>query len=76
MLEEGQSLLFLHPIGAIAPGVVIVLTVIAINLLSDGVMRYIDPTQRKLPRMKKARLEAMIDASVNRSEAKQEVPNE
>ena len=76
MLEEGQSLLFLHPIGAIAPGVVIVLTVIAINLLSDGVMRYIDPTQRNLPRMKKARLEAMIDASVNRSEAKQEVPNE
>ena len=76
MLEEGQSLLFLHPIGAIAPGVVIVLTVIAINLLSDGVMRYIDPTQRKLPRMKKARLEAMIDAAVNRSEAKQEVPNE
>ena len=64
MLEEGQSLLFLHPVGAIAPGVVIVLTVIAINLLSDGVLRYIDPSQRKLPRMKKARLEAMIDAAV------------
>lgn len=76
MLEEGQSLLFLHPIGAIAPGVVIVLTVIAINLLSDGVMRYIDPTQRKLPRMKKARLEAMIDGAVNRAEAQKEVPNE
>jgi predicted metal-dependent hydrolase len=40
--------------------------VIAINLLSDGVMRYIDPTQRKLPRMKKARLEAMIDASIRK----------
>ena len=66
MLEEGQSLLFLHPIGAIAPGMVIVLTVIAINLLSDGVMRYIDPTQRKLPHMKKARLEAMINASIRK----------
>lgn len=68
MLEEGQQLLFLHPLGAIAPGIVIVLTVIAINLLSDGVLRYIDPTQRKLPRMKKARLDAMIDAAVKSGE--------
>lgn len=60
MLEEGQQLLFSHPIAAIAPGIVIAVTVIAINLISDGVLRYIDPTQRKLPKMKKARLNALI----------------
>lgn len=64
MLEEGQQLLFLHPLGAVAPGVAIVLTVVAINLLSDGVLRYIDPTQRKLPRLPKKRLEAMIQQSM------------
>lgn len=59
MLEDGQQLLFTRPIAAIAPGVVIALTVIAINLISDGVLRYIDPSQRKLPRLKKSRLEAL-----------------
>lgn len=68
MLEEGQQLLFLHPMGAIAPGVVIAITVIAINLLSDGVLRYIDVAQRRLPRMKKQRLEAMIDAVMRRTD--------
>ena len=54
--------------GAIAPGVVIAITVVAINLLSDGVLRYIDVAQRRLPRMKKQRLEAMIDAIMRRAD--------
>lgn len=70
MLEEGQQLLFVHPLGAIAPGVVIALTVIAINLLSDGVLRYLDPAQRRLPRLKKQRLEMLT--RVAEQEAAQE----
>ncbi len=64
MLEEGQQLLFLHPMGAVAPGIAIALTVIAINLISDGVLRYIDPAQRRLPRLRKKRLEAMVKSSM------------
>lgn len=60
MLEEGQRLLFSHPIAAIAPGIAIALTVISINIISDGIIRYIDPSQRRLPRLKKKRLEALI----------------
>lgn len=64
MLEEGQQLLFSHPIAAIAPGIAIALTVISINIISDGIIRYIDPTQRRLPRLRKKRLEALIGGEV------------
>lgn len=64
MLEEGQQLLFSHPIAAVAPGIAIALTVISINIISDGIVRYIDPNQRRLPRMKKKRLEALVGKEV------------
>lgn len=64
MLEEGQQLLFTHPIAAVAPGIAIALTVISINIISDGIVRYIDPSQRKLPRLRKKRLEALIGMEV------------
>ncbi|MCI8632045.1 MAG: ABC transporter permease [Lachnospiraceae bacterium] len=72
MLEEGQQLLFLHPMGAVAPGIAIALTVIAINLISDGVLRYIDPAQRRLPRLRKKRLEAMVKSSMEAAVQKQQ----
>lgn len=72
MLEEGQQLLFLHPMGAVAPGIAIALTVIAINLISDGVLRYIDPAQRRLPRLRKKRLEAMVKSSMGAAVQKQQ----
>lgn len=50
MLEESRNLIFTHPLTALAPGIAIAVTVIAINILSDGVQRYIDPTKRKLKR--------------------------
>ena len=56
MLSDGQEILFYHPFSAICPGIAIAVTVIAINLLSDGVMRYIDPSHRKLPRLRRKRL--------------------
>ncbi len=50
MLEESRSLIFTRPVSALAPGFAIAITVIAINILSDGVQRYLDPTRRKLKR--------------------------
>ncbi len=49
MLEEGQVMLFTQPLLALAPGIAIAVTVIALNIFSDGVQRYIDPSQRQLP---------------------------
>ncbi len=50
MLEESRNLIFTRPLSALAPGFAIAVTVIAINIFSDGVQRYIDPTKRKLKR--------------------------
>lgn len=50
MLEESRNLIFTRPLAALAPGIAIAVTVIAVNILSDGVQRYIDPTRRKLKR--------------------------
>ena len=50
MLEESRNLIFTHPLSALAPGFAIAVTVIAINIFSDGVQRYIDPMKRKLKR--------------------------
>ncbi|MEG2038775.1 MAG: ABC transporter permease [Oscillospiraceae bacterium] len=53
MLEEGRIFLTSNPILALAPGIAIVVTVVAINVFSDGVQEYLDPAQRKLPSIKK-----------------------
>ncbi len=50
MLEESRNLIFTRSLSALAPGIAIAVTVISINILSDGVQRYIDPTRRKLKR--------------------------
>lgn len=50
MLEESRNLIFTKPLSALAPGIAIAVTVIAVNIFSDGVQRYIDPTRRKLKR--------------------------
>lgn len=53
MLEEGRVMLVTNPLLAITPGLAIVITVIAINLVSDVVQRYLDPSQRKLISLRK-----------------------
>lgn len=55
MLEEGRVMLFSSPMLAVAPGLAIVLTVVAINLFSDGVQSWADPGQRRVPGQKKWR---------------------
>jgi peptide/nickel transport system permease protein len=43
IIDDGQDLLYTRPLVAIAPGVMIVLTVLALNLLGDGIRDALDP---------------------------------
>ena len=43
IIEDGQALLYTRPLVAIAPGVAIVVTVLALNVLGDGVRDALDP---------------------------------
>jgi peptide/nickel transport system permease protein len=43
IISDGQALLYTRPMVAIAPGVMIVLTVLALNLLGDGLRDALDP---------------------------------
>ncbi len=49
MLDEGRNFLLQNPLLALAPGGAIVVTVVALNILSDGIHQYLEPIQRKLP---------------------------
>ena len=53
MLEEGRVFLTVHPLMALAPGIAIIVTVVSLNIFSDGVQAYLDPSQRQLPSIKK-----------------------
>jgi peptide/nickel transport system permease protein len=43
VIQDGQDLLYTRPVVAIAPGIMIVLTVLALNVLGDGVRDALDP---------------------------------
>ena len=43
IISDGQDLLYTRPMVAIAPGVMIVLTVLALNILGDGLRDALDP---------------------------------
>jgi peptide/nickel transport system permease protein len=43
IIEDGQALLYTRPLVAIVPGIFIVLTVLALNILGDGVRDALDP---------------------------------
>jgi peptide/nickel transport system permease protein len=53
MLDEGRSFLMINPLLALAPGGIIVLTVLSLNLFCDGIQQYLDPTERVLPTFEK-----------------------
>jgi peptide/nickel transport system permease protein len=43
IIDDGQALLYTRPLVAIAPGVMIVLTVLSLNVLGDGLRDALDP---------------------------------
>jgi peptide/nickel transport system permease protein len=53
MLEEGRIFLTDAPAQALAPGIAIIVVVVSLNIFSDGVQAYLDPSQRRLPSIKK-----------------------
>ncbi|MDQ2982646.1 MAG: ABC transporter permease [Actinomycetota bacterium] len=46
IIQDGQSLLYSRPWVAIAPGIMIVLTVLALNVLGDGLRDALDPRSK------------------------------
>lgn len=46
MLQEAQSTVLVAPLGAVLPGILLVVTIIGANLLADGLRDVIDPTAR------------------------------
>ena len=52
MLNEGRSYLMMQPLLALLPGFAIILLAVSINIFSDGLYRYLEPKQRKLPSFK------------------------
>jgi peptide/nickel transport system permease protein len=46
IIEDGQNLLYTRPTVAIAPGIMIVLTVLALNVFGDGLRDALDPRSK------------------------------
>lgn len=46
IIQDGQSVLYTRPVVAIAPGLAIMITVMALNVLGDGVRDALDPRAR------------------------------
>jgi peptide/nickel transport system permease protein len=47
IIDDGQSLLYSRPVVAIAPGIMIVLTVLSLNVLGDGIRDALDPHAKR-----------------------------
>jgi peptide/nickel transport system permease protein len=46
IIQDGQGLLYTRPVVALAPGIAIVISVIALNVLGDGVRDALDPKSK------------------------------
>ncbi|GAA5187058.1 ABC transporter permease [Rugosimonospora acidiphila] len=47
MLQEAQATVLTAPLGAIAPGVLLIMLVVGVNLIADGLRDVADPTRRR-----------------------------
>ncbi|MBQ3584972.1 MAG: ABC transporter permease [Lachnospiraceae bacterium] len=55
MLQEGMAVILKEPTLIMYPAIIIVLTVVSLNVVSDSIQMYLDPEQRKLPTFKQYR---------------------
>jgi peptide/nickel transport system permease protein len=55
MLQEGVSIIMKAPYLVAGPTIVIILTIVSLNVVSDGIQMYLDPEQQKLPSFEKYR---------------------
>lgn len=49
MLDEGRAFVLTNPLLSLVPGFVILLVVVSLNIFSDGLHQYLDPSQTALP---------------------------
>lgn len=47
LLQQAQGTVYVAPLGAIAPGIALILLVLGMNLLADGMQDAFDPTRRR-----------------------------
>lgn len=47
LLQQSQGTVYVAPLGAIAPGIALILLVLGMNLLADGLQDVFDPTRRR-----------------------------
>lgn len=52
LLKDGMQNFYNNTILLLAPAIIIMLVTVAVNIFSDGIQEYIDPSQRKLPTFK------------------------
>lgn len=53
LLQDGMSQFNNNMVLLAAPAIVIMIVTISVNLFSDGIQQYVDPSERKLPTFKK-----------------------
>ena len=75
LLKDGMTMIYRNIVLLIAPALVIMITAIAINIFSDGIQAYIDPSQRKLMTFNKYRKKYGIKKLNIAKKAAEEVPN-
>lgn len=63
MLDEGRNFILQNPLLALAPGIAIIITVVALNIFSDGIHQYFEPVQRQLPSFEKVEKRARKEAA-------------
>ena len=47
LLQEAQGTVLTAPVGAIAPGIAVIVLVLGVNFLADGLRDLTDPTRRR-----------------------------
>ena len=67
MLEDGRVYLLTQPMQALAPGFMIVIAVVAINVFVEEIRKYMNPSERKLPSRKKLIKRGWISKEVQES---------
>lgn len=58
MLGEGREYLLINPLLALAPGIMIIITAVSFNLLSEGIQKHFDIKLRRVPFFVKVKLYA------------------
>ena len=67
MLEDGRVYLLTQPMQALAPGFMIVIAVVAINVFVEEIRKFMNPSERKLPSRRQLIRRGLISKEVERA---------